>query len=103
MKIKWEEKDGNFYAFIEGELTVEKEELFLKDIYQKLIEDKEGRKGFVLDFSRLTFVNSSGISVFENVYKLLKSKERKVSFLNLPDKIKEIFFFLNVPFKESIK
>jgi anti-anti-sigma factor len=102
MQIEWEDKDTYYLGKVKGEFSFENEEYFLRQIHEK-IQGSTKDKGFVLDFSELKFINSSGISVFENVYKFLKEKNREVKFINLPPKIKEIFFFLNVPFKKIIE
>ena len=102
MKIEWK-KDNNIYlGKVSGELSFDKEEYFLREVYERVKES--GKEAvFILDFSGLEFINSSGITVFENVYRFIKAQGAQIRFINLPPKIKEIFFFLNVPFKEAIE
>ena len=56
----------------------------------------------VIDFEELNFISSSGIAIFEKIYKFVQLKGGIIKFINLPSRIKEIFEFLKVPFGKAI-
>jgi stage II sporulation protein AA (anti-sigma F factor antagonist) len=70
LTVKVEEKDGVFVAWLSGDLDHHAAEDVRRELDSALVRKKGGR--VVLDMSRLTFMDSSGIGVVLGRYRKVK-------------------------------
>lgn len=70
---------------IKGEIDLNNSKL-LKDEIKKLNENH-----VILDFSEVSYLDSSGIGVLISIHKNLQSKSGSLEIINIDKKIKELF------------
>lgn len=79
-------EDGIIY--IDGELDI----FNAQDVRVKILEDYEKEKrDLVLDFSKVTFMDSTGLGVLISIQKTLNDDGHKLKIVNVDPKIKKIF------------
>ncbi|MCK5687197.1 STAS domain-containing protein [bacterium] len=106
MTIDFEFREFYYYGKVCGEFTFDNEENLFKEFFNTITAHKEKYKGqkiyLVVDFEDMDFISSSGIAIFDKIYKFVDKKGGIIKFINLPSRIKEIFDFLKVPFAKAI-
>ena len=79
-------EDGIIY--IDGELDI----FNAQESRVKILEDYEKEKrDMVLDFSKVTFMDSTGLGVLISIQKTLNDDGHKLKIVNVDPKIKKIF------------
>ena len=88
MKVRMEEKNGVLVAWLSGEL-----DHHAADSVRQELDSAMNIRNFqklVLDMSRLTFMDSSGIGVILGRYKKLKDRGRRLAVRGLSEKMDRI-------------
>ena len=80
--------DGTLVAKITGEIDHHSARWLRMDI-DTAIQDKEPQK-LLLDFSGVSFMDSSGVGLVMGRYKNMKERGGKVSLVNMPDYIEKV-------------
>ena len=79
-------KDGTIY--IDGELDI----FNAQDVRVRVLDEYEKSKSdIVLDFSHVSFMDSTGLGVLISIQKVLNDDGYKLSIVNVDPKIKKIF------------
>lgn len=74
--------------FIEGEFDIYN----AQDARTKILEEYEKEKeDIVLDFSGVTFMDSTGLGILISLQKILEEENHKLKITNVDNKIKKIF------------
>lgn len=89
MKVKISYKGSTLIAGIIGELDHHSAEYIRGKIDSELI--KATTKNVILDFSKVSFMDSSGIGVIMGRYKNVSKLNGKLSVINVNDQMKRIF------------
>ena len=55
------------------------------------IKSDSTRKEVILDFSNINFIDSSGLTIVINLYKVLVEEEKTLEVINVNNTIKEVF------------
>lgn len=88
MELMERTENGVLVLAVSGRLdaatTPELEEAVLKAL-------KDGRQALLLDFSRLEYINSSGLRVLVMAYQRLREKDGALAVCGLKDYIQEVF------------
>ena len=80
------EKDGTIY--IDGELDI----FNAQDVRVRVLDEYEKSKSdIVLDFSHVSFMDSTGLGVLISIQKVLNDDGYKLRIVNVDPKIKKIF------------
>ena len=88
MTVRVEEKEGVLVAWLAGELD-HHAAADVRETLDKALNRKPARR-VVLDMSRLTFMDSSGIGVVLGLYKKLKETVGSMAVRGLSDKMDRI-------------
>lgn len=80
MKITF--SDGILTAFVEGEIDHHTAPAIREKIDEKILKDKPSI--LRLDYSGVTFMDSSGIGLIMGRYKLVSSYSGKIEVINIP-------------------
>ena len=86
-------KEGVKIVELEGEIDISNSQKIL-DIMLPLIE--EGNKFFIIDFSQLKHINSSGMFNFLRCFSKLKEKGGWLRFVNIGKAIREVLDSLGI-------
>lgn len=79
-------KDGTIY--IDGELDI----FNAQDVRVRVLDEYEKSKSdIVLDFSHVSFMDSTGLGVLISIQKVLNDDGYKLRIVNVDSKIKKIF------------
>lgn len=79
-------KDGTIY--IDGELDI----FNAQDVRVRVLDEYEKSKSdIVLDFSQVSFMDSTGLGVLISIQKVLNDDGYKLRIVNVDPKIKKIF------------
>jgi anti-anti-sigma factor len=88
MDIHEERKDGFLVLGLEGQLDVISAKIFEEKVLAVI---DGGETGFVIDLSRLDYVNSAGLRVFLAASKRLTPAGGKIVLCCLQEPVKEVF------------
>ena len=88
MSVKVENKNGLAVCYIEGEIDINSSPA-IKKSFDKLISKKEPK--LVINFSRVTYVDSSGLATLVEVLKNMRAYGGRLKLANLSAKIKSLF------------
>lgn len=88
MTVRVEEKEGVLVAWLSGELDHHAADTAREALDRALMRKRGGK--VVLDMSRLTFMDSSGIGVVLGRYKKVKEAGGRLSVRGLSDKMDRI-------------
>jgi len=83
-----DEANGVTYVKLEGKLDVDSE-LFLKKKMNALIEKNKYK--LIFDFKDVTYINSFGLGVLTNLWRVVKRKNGNLKLINLQPKILRLF------------
>lgn len=86
MKIEF--SDGILTAFIEGEIDHHSAPSIREEIDKKILSDKP--EILRLDYSSVTFMDSSGIGLIMGRYKLMLSCSGKIEVVNIPKNMSKV-------------
>ncbi|MCT8977199.1 anti-sigma F factor antagonist [Clostridium sp. CX1] len=89
MYVEFENRDEKLIAYIVGELDHHSAEEVRNKIDDRL--DRENISKLIMDFSGVTFMDSSGIGVVIGRYKKLSLKKGTICITNVRDSVKRIF------------
>ena len=85
MNIKSYEQDGVSIFQVHGEINISTSPEF-----RKLFE-KEPKKKIVIDFERVTYIDSSGLATLVEVLKRTKTQGGALGLAGMSDKVKSLF------------
>lgn len=84
MNIRRNELDNYTVIALEGNIEMST----MKLLKQQLLEVADSsEKDIKIDFSLVDYLDSSGLGVLLTISKILKSRNKKVKLINIPDKI----------------
>lgn len=86
--MKIEMTDKNMYVYLEGEIDHHSAKGIRAEIDRKIEEEKPSV--VILDFSAVTFMDSSGIGLVMGRYKIMKENNGQVTIANAPKSIKKV-------------
>ncbi len=89
MKLKFSYKGTTLIASIIGELDHHSAEHIRQKMDSEMI--KSTTKNIVIDFSKVTFMDSSGIGIVMGRYKNIRNLNGKLVLVNVSDQVKRIF------------
>lgn len=89
MFIGFNKEKGKLIVYLEGELDHHSAEEVRSKIDNKIDSNKE--KSIILDFSKVSFMDSSGIGVVIGRYKKLGTKGGNISIVNPTNNVSRIF------------
>lgn len=89
MYIEFEKNDSNLIVHLLGELDHHS----AQEVRHKIddIIDKDRINKLILDFSRVTFMDSSGIGVVIGRYKRMSSKKGEIAIVSINNNIRRVF------------
>ena len=89
MYVEFDKIDSNLIVHLIGELDHHS----AQEVRHKIddIIDKDAIKNLVLDFSSVTFMDSSGIGVVIGRYKRMSSKNGQIAITSINNSIKRVF------------
>ena len=89
MYVEFEKVDSNLIVYLIGELDHHS----AQEVRHKIddIIDRDAIKNLILDFSSVTFMDSSGIGVVIGRYKRMNSKNGKLAITSINKNIKRVF------------
>ena len=88
MAVKTELKNGLMVCHVDGEIDINSSP-DIKKIFDKLISQKTPK--IVVNLSRVTYVDSSGLATLVEVLKNMRSYGGRLRLVNLSSKIKSLF------------
>ncbi|MCD7773519.1 MAG: anti-sigma factor antagonist [Ruminococcus sp.] len=94
LKIKMNERLGRLYAFLDGEIDHHSVTALRTDIDLNVTLYKP--KSLFLDFSAVTFMDSSGIGLVMGRYKKMNEIKGRVFIQNPPNHIKRVMLLSGV-------
>ncbi|SUY47455.1 anti-sigma F factor antagonist [Clostridium putrefaciens] len=89
MYLKFDKKDDKLIVLLTGELDHHSAEEVRAKIDDRLDRDKI--KKLVMNFSGVTFMDSSGIGVVIGRYKKLLGKNGEICVVEVKDRVKKVF------------
>ena len=89
MNLQFYVKEDNLVVIMEGELDHHSTEEARNKIDNQL--DVEGINKLILDFSKVSFMDSSGIGVVIGRYKKLSAKNGRVCIVGVSPSVKRVF------------
>jgi stage II sporulation protein AA (anti-sigma F factor antagonist) len=89
LKIEFQKEKSILTAFLSGEIDHHSARGFREEIDFAI--DKKDPQLLILDFSAVTFTDSSGIGLVMGRYRLMKLKGGKILAINMSPRIKKIF------------
>jgi anti-sigma B factor antagonist len=88
MGMRAEDKNGLMVCYVEGEIDINTAP-DLKKHFEKILSKKAPK--LVVNFSKVTYVDSSGLATLVEVLKMMRSYGGKMRLSNLSPKIKSLF------------
>jgi anti-sigma B factor antagonist len=88
MSVKTEVKNGLTVCYVEGEMDINSSPV-IKKTFDKILSKKEPK--LVINFSKVTYVDSSGLATLVEILKNMRSYGGKMRLTNLSPKIKSLF------------
>lgn len=89
MKIKENSRDGVTILEVSGKIMGGPDAELFNSTIKSLIH--EGRTRVVVDLSKVTWVNSTGLGILISGYTTLKRADGEMKLLNVSDRIESIF------------
>lgn len=89
MNLQFYVKEDNLVVIMEGELDHHSTEEVRNKIDNQL--DVEGINKLILDFSQVSFMDSSGIGVVIGRYKKLNAKDGKICIAGVSPSVRRVF------------
>ncbi len=89
MFLKYEYSGRNLIVYLNGELDHHSSE-DIRNKFDDIIESKTFNN-IIIDFSKVTFMDSSGIGVIIGRYKKLLNKKEKMCVINAKGSVKRVF------------
>lgn len=87
MQIELEKLKNNYVVlYLKGKLDSNAENI-IKEETNKFFKQK---KNIIIDLSKISFINSSGLGILVSVLKKCKSKDLKLYLVNLKSYVKEL-------------
>jgi anti-anti-sigma factor len=80
-------------VFLEGDMDIDVTELMEQELCPQLMNSKEVQ----LDFSKVPFVDSSGIGLLITLVMKLRDQGNKVQIMNIIPEVKQVFDLLQLP------
>jgi anti-sigma B factor antagonist len=88
MAMKTENKNGAIVCYMEGEIDINTAPDMKKN-FEKILAKKVPK--MVINFSKVTYVDSSGLATLVEILKLMRTYDGKLRLSNLSPKIKSLF------------
>ncbi len=88
MHIKTGEEQGVTIVSVEGEINLESSPQ-LRKAFEDLL--KKGTQKIILDFQRISYIDSSGLATCVELFQRLQEKSGKLSLVNVSPKIRNVF------------
>lgn len=88
MAVRIENKNGSAVCYIDGEVDINSSPA-IKKSFDKLLSAKTPK--IVINFSAVTYVDSSGLATLVEILKNMRSYGGKLRLTNLAPKIKNLF------------
>ena len=92
--LTWEAVQSFPVIFLDGDITADAERL-LEDVYKE-IASQHNTKILMFDFSKVDYINSSGISAFIKVFRVHNETGGDFIFAGLSDHIKKVMDILEL-------
>lgn len=89
MYLKFENKDDKLVVYLMGELDHHSAEEVRIKVDDRV--DRDNINKLVMDFSNVSFMDSSGIGVVIGRYRKLASKDGVISITNVGETVKRVF------------
>lgn len=86
-------RDNFLILYLEGDITDSCEESVL-ETYAKM--ENSNLETIILDFEKVTYVNSAGIAVFINLLTKMRQKQQHLYISNLSDYFQKIFTMIGL-------
>ena len=80
-------KNGNIEIQIIGDLDLEQLKQIKEELY-KLANDNDCN--LIIDFSKVDYMDSSGVAVLIKLYKILNEKNKQIELINYNERIEKI-------------
>lgn len=90
MEMNYEYKNNTLTCYLSGDIDHHNAKFFREGI-DEIIDECHGIKLLVLDFSKVSFMDSSGVGIVLGRYKKLKELGASISVSNANSYIKRIF------------
>lgn len=87
------DKEGLTHVYFEGDLDIEATEVFEEEIIPKVENSSE----VTINFSKVPFVDSSGIGLLINLIRNLQDNSINVNISEVNPEVKTIFDLLQIP------
>ena len=89
-KMEYSVVEKNNYAIVKlkGELDVASS-IHMRDVFKGLID--KGKANIIIDFSDVTFIDSSGLGIIVVAYRSAKEKGGTIKFANVNPRVKKLF------------
>lgn len=94
MQLVFEKIDDMLLCKLKGDFDVVSSNQIKNELSNKI--NTTDKNIIVLDFSENDYMDSSGIGVIVNIYKLSKSKGKEMIMVSLKDSIKNLFEMTNL-------
>lgn len=88
MEYKVVEKNNYAIVSFKGEIDVAAS-IQVRDVLKNLID--KGKVNIIIDFSDVTFIDSSGLGVIVVAYRNAKEKGGSIKFANVNQRVKKLF------------
>ncbi len=88
MKIREEKRNDSVVCFLEGEININNSPELRKS-FDGIIS--RGEKKVIIDFSAVSYIDSSGLATLIEMFQRLKKIGGKLRFSNMEQKIKNVF------------
>jgi anti-sigma B factor antagonist len=88
VKIREERRNDAMICFVEGEININNSPE-LRKAFDGLIT--KGEKKVIVDFSAVSYIDSSGLATLIEMFQRLKQKGGKLRFTNMDQKIRNVF------------
>ncbi|MCS7229691.1 MAG: anti-sigma factor antagonist [Candidatus Kryptonium sp.] len=89
-KMEYTVSDKNNYVIVKlkGELDVASS-IYVREVFKNLLD--KGKVNIIIDFSDVTFIDSSGLGIIVVAYRSVKEKGGTIKFANVSQRIKKLF------------
>jgi len=88
VKIREEKRNDSVVCFLEGEININNSPELRKS-FDGIIS--RGEKKVIIDFSAVSYIDSSGLATLIEMFQRLKKIGGKLRFSNMEQKIKNVF------------
>lgn len=67
-------------------------DVYSEDDFKSFIDEEiDTNKDLIIDLEKLEYLDSTGLGMFMNIYKMLKDNDKDVRIINTKDQIKKLF------------